>query len=589
MSSARLTRTQRWGAFALLLVIPLALTGLITSVLGGAADRTDQIPALVVNNDEMVTTTAPDGTTSPVLAGRLIVTNLTGDSAPGFKWTLANDESAAAALKNGTAFAVVTIPKDFSKSIASLSGSTPVQANITMTTDDAHSYLAGSVAQALGSAMTSTLGQNITEQYLAGLFKTLGTFGTSMSTAASGAQQLADGVAKLHDGLVTFSTGMSSAASGASKAATGLQSYVDGVNQYTQGVDATASGLSTLSSNANGLNGLISYCMTQGFTVAACADPQSGTTLQAATLGITGGLAQASAGANQLAAGSPGLRAGGTEVADGVWSLSSGMKALASGAAQSASGAGDLATGAQSMASGLSQGASQLSGASSDPTATAKVVSQPVELTSNVLNPLASLRDLIALLILPAALWLGALAIFVARKPFRASELQSTSGSFRIVLRSTWRAALWGAGQLLLALIAAVVVGVNGAAIGYAALLGLTAMLAFISIHLLLKLIWPRASNLISMMLLIMQIVVLPGVLPPEVLPTWIQSLSSAFPLTWVMNGMQSIVAGANYSSAIIAGVGMLLLTVVATALTTLVLSRKRLAGAFGFAVAQVA
>lgn len=582
MSSARLTRTQRWGAFALLLVIPLVLTGLITSVLGGAADRTDQIPALVVNNDEMVTTTAPDGTTSPVLAGRLIVTNLTGDSAPGFKWSLANDESAAAALKNGTAYAVVTIPKDFSKSIASLSGSTPVQANITMTTDDAHSYLAGSVAQALGSAMTSTLGQNITEQYLAGLFKTLGTFGTSMSTAASGAQQLADGVAKLHDGLVTFSTGMSSAATGANKAANGVQSYVDGVNQYTQGVDGIANGLVGVSAGASGVNQLANGCGS-GTPIGSCPG------LLDAISHVATGAASLSAGANQLAAGSPGLRDGGTAVADGVWSLSSGMKALANGAAQSASGAGDLATGAQSMATGLSQGASQLSGASSDPTATAKVVSQPVALTSNVLNPLASLRDLIALLILPAALWLGALAIFVARKPFRASELQSTSGSFRIVLHSTWRAALWGTGQLLLALIAAVVVGVDGVAIGFAALLGLAAMLAFIAIHLLLKLIWPRASNLISMMLLIVQIVVLPGVLPPEVLPTWIQSLSSAFPLTWVMNGMQAIVAGANYSSAISAGVGMLLLTVVATALTTLVLSRKRLAGAFGFAVAQVA
>ena len=241
------------------------------------------------------------------------------------------------------------------------------------------------------------------------------------------------------------------------------------------------------------------------------------------------------------------------------------------------------------MATGLSQGAGQLSGASSDPDATAAVVAQPVTLESNVLHPVESLRDLVALLILPASLWLGALALFVARRPFQDRELQSTRGSLRIVSQSWLRAAAFGAVQVGLALIAAAVVGVPTSAVLWAGVLALVASMSFIAVHMLLKLVWPRASNLISMLALIVQIVVLPGVLPSQMLPEWIQSLAAAFPLTWAMNGMQAIVAETNAADAIGAAFGLAVLGLVSIALTTLVLSRKRLTAGLGFVVARAA
>lgn len=588
MSPRRLTRTQRWTAYTLLAAIPLAITGLVTAVLGGAVDRVDEIPALVVNNDKMVTTTSPDGSTTPVLAGRLIVTELTGSDAPGFSWSLANEESAAQALADGAAYAVVTIPENFSASVASLSTANPVQADITLTTDDAHSYLAGSLAQSLGGAMTSALGQQLTKTYLSGLFATLGTFGGSISTAASGAQQIAGGVASLHDGLVTFSSGMASAASGAVSAASGAQQYVNGVAQYTAGVDALSAGLSQLNAGTSPLAAAISaYCPTPSALLVSCAAVQAMTVQEFS--GILGGISGSASGAAQLAAGSPALRTGGQAMADGISDLAGGLKKLSTGAAESASGAGELATGAQGLADGLSQGAGQLSGAASDPDATAAVVAEPVTLSSTVLNPLDSVRDLIALLILPAALWLGALAIFVARRPFADSALQRTTGSFRIVMTGLLTAGALGAVQVALALTTAALVGVPASALLWAGVLALIASVTFIAIHMLLKLVWPRASNLVSMVLLIVQIVVLPGVLPSEMLPTWIQPISSAFPLTWAMNGMQAIVAGGQPAEAIPAALALLLVTVVIVAVTTWRLSQKRLSNGLGFVVARAA
>ena len=75
------TPGQRRGAFGALLagliVVPLAVAGLFAGALATADQRVDTLPAIVVNNDEIVTTTLPDGTEQPVLAGRLLVTELT--------------------------------------------------------------------------------------------------------------------------------------------------------------------------------------------------------------------------------------------------------------------------------------------------------------------------------------------------------------------------------------------------------------------------------------------------------------------------------------------------------------------------------
>lgn len=607
MSAGNLPRWKRWTALALLATIPLLLTGLVTAVVGGATTRTDQIPALIVNNDEMVTTTAADGTSSPIVAGRLVVTQLTGKDSPGFSWSLANAATAESDLKSGKAYAVITIPSNFSKSIASLSSSTPEQANVTLTTDQAHSYLVGSVAQALGNAMTASLGQDLTQQYLSGLFTQLSTVGSSLSTAASGATQLASGAAQLHDGLVTLSGGASSAASGAHSAASGANSYANGVAQYTNGVDSLASGLNALNSGAAGLTQLSSglasyieganYCLQHPSDTTRCGPQQiavlvaTGSALSSGVNGLPAlqaNLGELNAGLQKVAAGSSSLRSGGTGLASGISNLATGLDQLASGAQQSATGSDAIASGTQGLASGLSKGAGQLSG-SSDPTATAKVVSKPIALGSATVNPIGSLSHVVALLILPAALWLGAIGIFVARRPFRGAELRSTAGSFRIVLSSVARAMVVSAVQVVLALGVAALAGVTGWPLVFGGLLALAAAFAFVSLHLLFRLWWPRAANIISMVLVVLQLMALPGILPSEMLPPWMQTISTFFPLSWAANGMQAIVAQTGMEAALIAGLGLLALGVVALLVTTLNLSSRRIRGGWGFVIAEAA
>lgn len=393
-------RRLRYGVLlAAVVAVPLAVAGLVSGAVAGGNDQLEQIPAIVVNDDEMVTTTDADGAEQQVLAGRLLVTELTGGEASGFDWTISNDEEAAKKLADGEAYAVLTIPSDFSASVTSLSGSNPTKANLEIRTDDAHSYLAGSVVQSVGDAMTAAFGRTLTQQYLEGLYAGLADFGGSLDQAADGASSLASGAGSLSTGVGQLSTGVASAASGASDAASGAAQYADGVRQYTQGVDGLSGGLSELASQTGSLGalgtGVADYtagvgALANGYgqlepgilqlidatilqsmgnppgvdPAALCAQTPVPAGLEE-ICALRNGVVETGAGADALANSGAALGAG----ASGLGALQSGIAELSNGAAQLSGGSAAIRDGASSLASGVGElagGLSQLSsGASS--------------------------------------------------------------------------------------------------------------------------------------------------------------------------------------------------------------------------------
>ena len=96
-------------------------------------------------------------------------------------------------------------PRGLLQSVTSISGETPTQANLDIRTDDAHGYLAGSVAQSVGDAMSTAFGRELTKQYLEGFYTNLATMGGALGDAADGATQLSTGVGSLANGLGTLS------------------------------------------------------------------------------------------------------------------------------------------------------------------------------------------------------------------------------------------------------------------------------------------------------------------------------------------------------------------------------------------------
>lgn len=634
--SNRLTRLfsrtpgQRRGRLAVFiagaLLVPLAVAGFVSGGLASADQRLDDIPALIVNNDEMVTQTTPDGASQPVLAGRLLVTELTKKSAAGFDWQLSSTAEAEKALSDGSAYAVLSIPKDFSSSIVSISGSDPRQADLSIRTDDAHAYLAGSVAQSVGDAMSGAFGREITKQYLSGFYANLAGMGGSLSSAADGATQVSSGVASLATGLDQLAAGAASAASGAADAASGADSFANGVDGYTAGVDGIAGGLQQLADKTAGLgalgDGITAYtsgistqaAALQQLTADVMADPAnppadlasrlatiSGTLAAydansgrlaagAAGLGdLSSGIGQTAAGAAQLSGGSASLRDGAGSLASGIDGLAAGVSSLSDGAAASATGAHTLAGGASSLATGLSDGAKQASSLSDmDAEATASVVSDPVAVSAERNNPIAGIGEVIGMVFVPIGLWIGALVIFLLMRPLSALALASTASTPQLVVRALGRAAGIAVGQAVLVVaLLHTALGVSWASLPATLSFAVLTALAFAAVHHFLTVAFGRMGLVVSLLLVTVQLLASGALYPVQVLSGPFQAISPFLPLTWAVHGMQLIVSGAGGAAVAGAAVILALFGALSFVGSLFVVSRRRGARSWGFALAR--
>jgi putative membrane protein len=416
---ARILRTP-FLRLLIVAIVPAVVLGVFVAALAAADDGSARIPAALVNNDKLVQTTGADGKKSTVAAGRLVVTGLTkpasSDAGASIDWTLTNSDDAETMLKNGEVYAIVTIPKTFSKSISSVSSSTPKQADIRITTDDAHGTIVSQVGGVVGDTIASTVGGQITTSVVSGLYGGYATVRSSLLKAAdganslgdgasslssgldkaadggdqlstgasslgSGARKIASGIGSLGTGLDTAADGAGSAASGAKKLSSGVDTYTDGVTSYSKGVDRLLTGIVSGSKQSAAAQRQLAGGTS---TIAGALrqlrqDPTISAQSRAALTQLATQLDTISAGQSKLAAGSsqiagnPGiaqLRGAGSKLSGGGASLDSGAAALASGLAKlpggirsAASGAGTLATATNQLGTGadrLATGASQL-------------------------------------------------------------------------------------------------------------------------------------------------------------------------------------------------------------------------------------
>ena len=563
--AARRSRVIRWIALSAVVLVPLAFAGLFVAALSQSDTALDRIPAAIVNEDELITTTNADGTETNVFAGRQLVTELTGPDSAGFDWTITNAEDAEKALASGEVYAILTVPSNFSSSILSISGDKPEKADISIRTDDAHSYLTGAVVQAVGGTMVSTFGNEITAQYIGGLTGGLGDLGTALTTAADGATQLGDGATTLSSGLGSYTGGVTSLSDGLRQLNTGaskLTTLSNGVAQYTGGVTSLSNGFAQINAT-----------LVAGQPLA----PQQKEVLDQ----LQAGLASASSGgatlSSQTSSAITGLQSGISQSSTGAATLSANGPALVDGATQLATGAGELST-------GLAEGAAQVPTMDADESAaSAEVASDPVTLTVSTDNKVSEVGQAIATFFVPLGLWIGALAVFLVLRPVTRRALASTAANSRLVASTVLRAlAVTGAQALLLVLLLHLSLGVSWsylpATLGFSLLMAF----AFTAFHHLLTVWLGRAGLVISLFLLAIQVTATGGIYPIQLLSGPFQAVSPLLPLTYGVSGMQGIIAGGAVSDVIGAAVVLAGFGILSVLLSLVAIRRSRRAGAIG-------
>jgi putative membrane protein len=546
-----ITTRKRWirrGAIASVVLVPLAFVGLFIAAIGQSTTPTSTVPVAIVNEDTLQKVTQADGTVQNVFAGRQLVTELTGTT--GFAWTITNQADAEAALKSGKVYAILTVPSNFSSSILSLSSASPSKATLSIRTDDAHSYLTGSVAQVVGQTMSDTFGKAITAQYIGGLYSSIGGLGSALSDAADGAGKLSTGASSLSGGLATYADGVGSLSRGLSQ-----------LNAGASGLSELSAGVTTYANSIGQLSGLMS-----SVDLSTVTDPAT----KGKLLALASGLSQAAAGGQTLASeASSGI----SGVQYGISQSSSGAAELSSGSSSLTSGADSLASGASSLATGLASGASKLPTTTASAAQTAATVaSDPVELSVITDNPVSKVGQLVATFFVPLGLWVGALAVFLVLRPASRSALTSTARNGRLVVSAVGRASLITAAQaVLLVALLHVTTGVSWALLPATLGFSVLTALAFTAFHYLLTVALGRAGLVVSLFALAIQLTSTGGIYPIQLLATPFQIISPLMPLTYAVNGMQGILSGGDLGGVVAStlillgfGVGSMLLALVA-------------------------
>ncbi|HYO42640.1 MAG TPA: YhgE/Pip family protein [Candidatus Limnocylindrales bacterium] len=316
-------------ALGLVIALPLLVAGLLTWSLGGAMDRLGSVQAAVVNLDEGGTMTLPDGTPADLALGADLSATLTRPGeGEGFAWVESDEASAAAGLADGRYAAVLTIPPEFSRTVAAIrsdtTGTAP-RASLGLETNDGSGYALGTVARAISAAIATSTGQTVTASYV-----------DDVLLAVTDAQATVSRAAGTAGDLSTSSSDLAGDASGVSVVAGQL---VDGLQQLVDGTSDT---------------GQISE-------------------LVDGTAAVAGGVAKVADGADGLATGTRGAVTGATRLAGGANAVSDGMAALDAQTAtmpaqvdQLADGADGIATGAAGIATGWSTFVTQTGATATD-------------------------------------------------------------------------------------------------------------------------------------------------------------------------------------------------------------------------------
>ncbi|MGH1561537.1 YhgE/Pip family protein [Mumia sp. DW29H23] len=247
-------RWTRWLAVGV--VLPLLAASVVIWSVADREDELDQIPVAVVNDDKILSDP------QPMAAGRALTASLTDPttSGPDLDWTLTDSADATSGLADGSYYAVLTIPSDFSSAIVSSGTDKPVQGQLQLTSNAAASSTVPYLSNRIASAAAASLANQTTQGYLKNVYAGFNQLASSNQQAASSAAQLADGTGQLAAGATSLDQGAGSLsdaveelAAGSTELSTASGSLATGAGESARGARGVASGAEDLDEGAGAL------------------------------------------------------------------------------------------------------------------------------------------------------------------------------------------------------------------------------------------------------------------------------------------------------------------------------------------------
>lgn len=598
-------------AIVVLLFIPLIYGALYLWAFWAPDEHMDALPIALVNEDAAVELS--DGTTLD--AGAHMVDELLAGRDLG--WEVVSSEDAKAGVRDGTYTFAVTIPTDFSRSLASVEGDNPIAGRIEVQYNDTNSFLATTLGQHAMIQVKDAVAASATRATATTMLAGMTTLATGIQEASVASQELDEGAAGLDTGLAALSDGVSQLHAGATDAATGGQDLVTGLDVLHSGADDISAGLGLLSLNTSTLNsdstalakgasqvstGMETIAqLEEAFPSMTLAQLEAALEAQGASLtSLSSGAAAVSAGASKLSASAPALTdaisqldtgasqvASGTAAAEqGARDLSSGLDALATGAATADSGAvtaalgaSDLSTGATAFSDALAESAERAPTYTTDQISTlSAVIATPVVLDEATANEVQGFGEGFAPFFIALATFVGALITWLILRPLPRRPLASNASGIRTVMTGYIPAVLIAMGQVIIMMAVLVFgLGLRPEYLAATTLFIALVSLAFLALQqMFIILLGTAAGRVVSLVLLMLQLSSSGGTYPVETTPRFFSAIHPYMPATYVVDGLRALMGGGVDSRLWVAAAFMTGLLVVSLSVSAIATSRHK-------------
>ena len=252
-------------------------------------------------------------------------------------------EEANKGLQEGTYYAMIMIPSNFTSSLNSAKEEDKQIATITYTPNKASNYLATQIVNSAIKTIELNLRSKVSRKVVNTLSDNLKEVPESLKEISDGTTKLIDGSEKLSNGLKEINTGVGTLNTNYTEFDNGINSAYEGSKNLENGISQVNSGIGTLNSGANKLDNAINQINSGANTLSS----QAGSGIAK----LTDGMKKLDDGASQISAGTAALVAGTAVNSD----LGSGMAAVANGAnaiAQATSTGSSLGAGSAQVAAG---------------------------------------------------------------------------------------------------------------------------------------------------------------------------------------------------------------------------------------------
>jgi putative membrane protein len=573
LTAGRLSRI----ALLALVLVPTLYGGLYLYANHDPYGNLDQVPAALVVLDKGST----DAAGKTVNAGREVADQLITDQS--FDWHEVSAAKARDGVREGRYDFALTVPANFSEALTSSTRFAPEKARLTMTTNDANSYLSSTIADTVTARVRTALAQRVgseaADQFLLGFGQIRG----SLQDAADGAGVLRDELTQSATGAAKLKTGAADLQKGAADLSAGLTTLqqktaalpaqtdriADGALQVANG-DAKVAQVgdvlreySLAAKNAfydhrvdlqNKMAdlGLSSSQQTQLLAIY----DRLGNHVNDADDAVAEGASQLDAlsdAATRVAAGTRTLANGMPALASGVTHARGGAAQLAGGAARLDTGAGDLdtalhqlSTGSGTLATKLTDGVAAIPDVSDNEQARiAHTIGDPVGIRNIAEAKAGSYGAGLAPFFMALAAWIGGYVLFLLVRPLSRRAMAANQTPLRVAFGGWLTPALVGVVQMV-ALLAVVALAVRVVPENLpGTLLFLMLMSAtFVAIVHALNAWFGAAGQFLGLVLMVLQLVTAGGTFPWQTIPQPLHWLHHLLPMSYAVDGLRQLMYG---------------------------------------------